>query len=263
MWLAGWTSLLSPPPPQLPSQSPAATELTWRDLHSWATLAPDWPGAGIVPKGSSTNGFSALWLIGREQVASIHFFFFCFKRQPLRSLPPPPPPFQFCFIAVWERCGAGKCSTPLYSFSPFALWRDTLDYFSFHRCCLFFLFIFVGNWDLTLSPLSLWILTAESCAFEVSDKMISSYLTYFEPTNMLLWVLYHAFNQDIIGLFSCKIKSRSSYNSQRTGGNENLCHHNRVPFGYMFCMGTHDMFRVCSQENVIMRLPIVKWIKQF
>lgn len=107
--------LCSPLPRRSPVQSLPALKLTWIDLHKGPIPIAHWPGESILPQGSPTNGDSAVWLIGRGQVASLHFSFFCFKQQPLHCLL-----FFFflasSFVAVRKRCVAGQWSAPSDSF---------------------------------------------------------------------------------------------------------------------------------------------------
>lgn len=128
VWPYCWSSLVSPPPPFSSVQSPPPGELTWKDLYLGPILVADWPGEGTLPQGFTTNGDSAAWLIGRGQVASLHFSFFCFNQQPLHCLSPPH--LQLCFVTV-ERCGAGLSTSlgtivllwtrlGLFPVSPFA-----------------------------------------------------------------------------------------------------------------------------------------------
>lgn len=150
------------PPPFSSVQSPPPGELTWKDLYLGPILVADWPGEGTLPQGFTTNGDSAAWLIGRGQVASLHFSFFCFNQQPLHCLSPPH--LQLCFVTV-ERCG------PVHVFRHRCLPLNTSWIISsFTICCRFF------SWLLrsTLGWLLLWTLSPESCVFEVSDRYFSS-----------------------------------------------------------------------------------------
>lgn len=72
--------------------------------------AADWPGGGTVPRGSSTNGDSAAWLIGRGQVASLHFSFFCFKQQPLH------------WLVFFSSSSSPSCCSILFCHCEIAVW---------------------------------------------------------------------------------------------------------------------------------------------
>lgn len=91
-------------------QSLPQVELTWKVLHWGPILLADWPGEGTLPQGSPTNGDSAAWLIGRGQVASLHFSFFCFKQQPLHCIFFPL--LTSFVLPPWER-GVGLASPRL------------------------------------------------------------------------------------------------------------------------------------------------------
>lgn len=82
-------------------------------------LLADWPGEGPAPQAVSTNGDRAAWLIGRGQVASLHFCFFsCFKQQPLHCrVFSPSCVIFFCFVSVRKRRESGHF-TALRTFPP-------------------------------------------------------------------------------------------------------------------------------------------------
>lgn len=104
VWFVGWASLLSPTPRHSSDQSPPSEELTWNDFHIGLILDADWPGESTLPQGSPTNGDTTAWLIGRGQVAPLHFFFFRLQTVAI-ALSFFLPLLQFCFVAVKKRCG--------------------------------------------------------------------------------------------------------------------------------------------------------------
>lgn len=133
-----------PSPAAAPVQSLSHEKLTWNHLHTGPILASDWPGESSLPQGAPTNGDSAAWLIGRGQVAPLHFSFFCFKQQPLHCL-------FFLLLLLhhlllllssfvllpWERgVGPERWSTPSDSFVP--SWMQCGLYPHFDFPCLFF-----------------------------------------------------------------------------------------------------------------------------
>lgn len=123
VWFAGWVSLLSPPPPR-PGPIPPSEDLTWNDFHIGLILAADWPGESALPQGSPTNGDTAAWLIGRGQVAPLHFSFFCFKQQPLHCLFSAP--FYHLVLRLWERGVGSPVVRTFTKFRPHS--KCTLDY---------------------------------------------------------------------------------------------------------------------------------------
>ena len=74
-------------------------------------LFADWPGEGTLPQASSTNGDSAAWVIGRGQVASLHFSFFSFNQQPSHC--PPPTPILSSFGLSQRENGVGLANPRL------------------------------------------------------------------------------------------------------------------------------------------------------
>lgn len=123
--------LCSPLPRCSLVQSLPHEKLTWNNLHMGPILVADWPGESTLPQGSPTNGGSAAWLIGRGQVAPLHFSFFCFKQQPLHCLFFPSL-FCRCEKEVW---GWPVVHTFKYLCTPLnALWIIGRFRFS----CLFF-----------------------------------------------------------------------------------------------------------------------------
>lgn len=150
VWFAGWVSLLSPPPPQS-GPIPPSEDLTWNDFHIGLILAADWPGESALPQGSPTNGDTAAWLIGRGQVAPLHFSFFCFKQQPLHCLFFCP--FYHLVLRPWERGAGSPVVRTFTKFSPTlnALWITP-------RYCFSFLLITcsVAIMDVVIRTLRLW-----------------------------------------------------------------------------------------------------------
>lgn len=137
VWPSGWTSLLSPPPPQRrPIPASRRTHLkgfafradTRRRLarwkHSASGLPYQWRQCCVTHR-ERTSCFTTL-LLFLLQTAAIALSFFS----------PPLPPLQFCFVAVRKRCGAGQWSTPSDSFVP--RWTHLGLFSLFAFCCLFF-----------------------------------------------------------------------------------------------------------------------------
>lgn len=146
--------LCSPLPRWVPDQSPPLEELTWNDFHIGLILNADWPGEGALPQGSPTNGDTAAWLIGRGQVAPLHFSFFSASNSSHCIVFFFFSPFYSFVLRLWERCGLNQWSTPSHSFvtpPPNALWITL-------RCCFSCLLVTcsVAIMDVVTRTLCLW-----------------------------------------------------------------------------------------------------------
>lgn len=164
VWFAGWASLLSPPPITALANPPPSEELTWNDFHIGLILDADWPGESALPQGSPTNGDTTAWLIGRGQVAPLHFFFFLLPTAAIALsfffflLPL----LQFCFCGGEKGVWALQWSAPSHSFDPLWMHSGLLPVTAFPVC-------------LSLGRLQLWTLSPEPCSFEVSDELFFAF----------------------------------------------------------------------------------------